>query len=145
LICYFYFFLTFDIFLFGGAVPDASFYEEFAVEWLAAWNTHDLERILALYEESFEFSSPVLARVNPSSGGKLVGKQAARVYWSKGLAARPDLHFEHIVSLHGVQSMVIHYKGLGGKLCAEFFAFSGNGKIAISHAHEYTAKAALEG
>lgn len=113
-----------------------SFYEEFTTQWLAAWNAHDMERILALYEDAFEFSSPVLARVSPASGGKLVGKEAARAYWSKGLAMRPDLHFEHIASLHGVHSMVIHYRGLGGKLCAEFFAFSDSGKVAISHAHE---------
>jgi len=113
-----------------------SFYKEFTTLWLAAWNAHDIERILALYEDAFEFSSPVLAGVSPASGGKLIGKEAARAYWSKGLAMRPDLHFEHIASLHGVQSMVIHYRGLGGKLCAEFFAFSGDGKVAVSHAHE---------
>jgi ketosteroid isomerase-like protein len=27
----------------------------FAKEWLDAWNAHDLERILALYEQEFEF------------------------------------------------------------------------------------------
>ncbi len=111
------------------------FIEEFAREWIAAWNSHDIERILAHYEEAFEFSSPVLAKVSPVSGGKLTGKAAARAYWSKGLAARPDLHFETVTVLKGVQSAVIYYTGLGGKLCAEFFVFGASGKVASSHAH----------
>jgi hypothetical protein len=113
-----------------------SFYEEFAAQWLAAWNAHDLDRILSHYDESFEFSSPVLAKVKPASSGRLVGKEAARTYWSRAFSAYPDLHFEPITSLKGVQSMVIHYKGLSGKLCAEFFVFSDNGKVIASHAHE---------
>jgi len=112
-----------------------TFIEEFATEWIASWNSHDIERILAHYDEAFEFSSPVLAKFSSVSGGTLTGKAAARVYWSKGLAARPDLHFELVTVLKGVQSAVIYYAGLGGKLCAEFFVFGTNGKVASSHAH----------
>lgn len=112
-----------------------TFIEEFAVEWIASWNSHDIERILAHYEEAFEFSSPVLEKVNPASGGKLIGKVDARAYWSRGLEARPDLRFETVTVLKGVQSAVIYYKGLGGKLCAEYFAFGATGKVVSSHAH----------
>ncbi len=111
------------------------FIDEFAAEWIASWNSHDIERILSHYEETFELSSPVLEKVSPASGGKLIGKDAARAYWSKGLAARPDLHFEPVTVFKGVQSAVIYYTGLGGKLCAEFFEFGASGKVASSHAH----------
>ena len=114
---------------------DDTFYEKFATEWIASWNSHDLGRILSHYDEQFEFSSPVLAKVSPSCGGKLVGIEAARAYWSKGLAARPDLHFEAATLLKGVNSAVIYYKGLGGKMCAEFFVFGKDGKVVASHAH----------
>lgn len=113
---------------------DDKFYEHFAIEWICSWNSHDIERILSHYDESFEFSSPVLANVDPMSGGKLKGIEAARVYWSKGLSARPDLHFELITVLKGVKSFVIYYRGLGGKLCAEFFIFDEDGKVVSSHA-----------
>jgi hypothetical protein len=119
----------------GGVMYDDKFYETFAAEWTASWNSHDMERILSHYDETFEFSSPVLARVNPASGGKLKGKAAAHAYWSKGLAARPDLHFEPITLLKGVESLVIYYKGLGGSLCAEFFVFNSRGNVIRSHAH----------
>lgn len=114
---------------------DNKFYEEFAAEWIEAWNSHDIERIMAHYDESLRFSSPKLAQLIPSSGGKLHSKEAVRSYWVKALAAQPDLHFESIAVLKGVESVVIHYKGVGGTLCAEFFAFNESGMVVESHAH----------
>jgi hypothetical protein len=114
---------------------DSSFHEAFAQEWIEAWNSHDMKRILSHYDASFEFSSPVLARFIPGSGGRLKGTEAVGAYWSKALAAWPELHFQLIAVLKGVDSVVIHYKGLGGRLCAEFFVFGDNGLVVESHAH----------
>jgi hypothetical protein len=114
---------------------DSKFYEVFAAKWIEAWNSHDIERIMSHYEESLKFSSPKLSKLIPSSGGKLTGKEAVRSYWCKALAAQPELHFEFIALLKGVESAVIHYKGVGGKLCAEFFVFAENGMVLESHAH----------
>jgi ketosteroid isomerase-like protein len=114
---------------------DKEFFEEFATAWIDAWNSHDLPRILSHYEESLAFTSPVLAKLIPDSGGQLNSRQALSAYWSKALAALPDLHFELIAVLKGVDSAVIHYKGHTGKLCAEFFVFSANGLVVESHAH----------
>lgn len=108
----------------------------FAMEWLAAWNAHDLERILELYEPEFELSSPVLAKRVPQSLGHLRGKAAARSYWSAAFAPGVNLRFEHIATHVGVGSLVIHYRGLRGNLCAEFFEFGPSGKVSRSHAHE---------
>jgi len=108
----------------------------FAKDWLAAWNAHDLERVLELYEPEFEFSSPILAKRIPQSHGRLRGKAAARAYWSAAFSPGINLHFEHVATLLGVGSLVVHYKGLRGKLCAEFFEFSPSGKVIRSHAHE---------
>jgi hypothetical protein len=114
---------------------DSKFYEKFATEWIAAWNSHDIERIMSHYDESLKFSSPKLAAFIPSSGGKLNGREAVRSYWVRALAAQPGLHFELVAVLKGVESVVIHYKGTGGKLCAEFFVFSEDGSVVESHAH----------
>lgn len=116
-------------------MQDSKFYEKFAAEWIAAWNSHDIERIMSHYDESLKFSSPKLATFISSSGGKLHGKEAVRSYWVKALAAQPGLHFDLVAVLKGVESVVISYKGLGGKLCAEFFVFSENGSVVESHAH----------
>ena len=114
---------------------DEEFYEKFAAAWIEAWNSHDLHRILSHYEDSLVFTSPVLVKLMPESGGKLHSKKALGAYWSKALAAVPDLYFEPIAVLKGVDSAVIHYKGHGSKLCAEFFVFSANGLVVESHAH----------
>lgn len=111
-------------------------FQGFAEEWLAAWNAHDLARILELYEPGFEFSSPVLAKRQPESGGRLQGRAAAQAYWSAAFAPGVNLRFEHVATLVGVNSLVIHYRGLRGKLCAEFFEFGASGKVCRSHAHE---------
>lgn len=108
----------------------------FAQAWLDAWNAHDLDRVLALYEADFEFSSPVLAKRDPASGGCLRGVDAARSYWAAAFVPTVNLHFQLLATFYGVNSVVIHYKGLRGKLCAEFFEFSVSGKVRRSHAHE---------
>jgi ketosteroid isomerase-like protein len=40
------------------------FAERFAKEWVAAWNAHDLDRVLSHYEDDFEMPSPII----PSCG-----------------------------------------------------------------------------
>jgi hypothetical protein len=111
------------------------FGQAFLVEWIEAWNQHDLERILSHYTEDFRFSSPVLARVLPDSQGHLVGKVAARQYWSMAFERVPDLHFSPVKLLQGVDSLVIYYQGVGGKFCAEYFVFNAEGLVCESHAH----------
>lgn len=39
---------------------DSNRAQEFAAEWIAAWNSHDLERILSHYAEDFEMASPLI-------------------------------------------------------------------------------------
>ena len=35
-------------------------HQEFAKEWIDAWNSHDLDRILAHYAEDIEISTPMI-------------------------------------------------------------------------------------
>jgi hypothetical protein len=116
------------------------FAQAFAAEWIEAWNSHDLERILAHYAESFQFSSPFIATLANEPSGALIGREAARAYWSKALARRPDLHFELTTLFVGVSSIVIHYHRHDGKYGAEHFEFEPGGKVVRSSAH-YTEQA----
>ena len=63
----------------------------FAHEWIEAWNSHDLERIMSHYTDDFEMSSPFIIELMGEPGGKLRGKASIRPYWEKGLAAQPPL------------------------------------------------------
>ena len=106
----------------------------FAGEWLAAWNAHDMERILAHYTEDFEMSSPVIVDLMGEPSGTLRGKPAVRDYWTKALARSPALHFELIDAYAGAASVVIHYKGPRGP-SAEVFWFDAGGKVYRAAAH----------
>ena len=45
-------------------VIDLEWARTLATEWVAAWNSHDLERILAHYAHDVVFSSPLPDRTN---------------------------------------------------------------------------------
>lgn len=109
--------------------------EHFAKEWLDAWNSHDLDRILSHYSDDFEMTSPVITVVTGHPGGKLKGKAAVRAYWAKALSLFPDLQFTHICTLQGIRSVVIHYYGTTGNRVAEVFSFNDDGLVYQAHAH----------
>lgn len=114
---------------------DRNFAATFATEWISAWNSHDLDRILSHYAEDFQFTSPFIPSVVGEPSGILIGKEAVRSYWSAALERRPDLHFELIRLLVGVRSLVICYNRHDGKTGAEHFEFDEGGKVIRSSAH----------
>jgi hypothetical protein len=64
----------------------------------------------------------------------LQGKEAVGSYWAKALQLIPDLHFELITTLVGVNSITLYYKGARG-LSAEVFHFNQDGKVTRAYAH----------
>jgi ketosteroid isomerase-like protein len=78
--------------------PD--FARRFAQEWIDAWNSHSLDRVLALYDDTVVLSSPV-ALQRLGGDGTLRGKPALRDYFSRGLQSLPDLRFDLIEVLWG--------------------------------------------
>ena len=113
---------------------EKGFAEHFANEWIAAWNSHDLDRILSHYEDDFEMSSPVIPALGGEPSGKLRGKTAVGAYWAKALQKAPPLRFELLTALAGVDSVAVYYKGHRG-LSAEVLHFSPGGKVRAAFAH----------
>jgi ketosteroid isomerase-like protein len=111
------------------------FAEQFAKEWIEAWNSHDLDRILSHYSKDFQLSSPFIAQVIGEPSGTLKGIAAVREYWRVALARRSDLHFELVSLLVGVASIVIVYDRHDGRLGAEYFEFEESGMVIRSSAH----------
>jgi len=110
------------------------FANKFSLEWVEAWNEHDLDKIMTHYAEAFEMTSPVIKQIMNEPTGKIKGKKEIRAYWEKALKMNPNLHFEIIKSFSGANSVVIHYKGHRG-LSAETFFFNSEGKVISAHAH----------
>lgn len=101
---------------------------EFAQSWIDAWNRHDLDAVLAHFSDDFEFSSPFVQTFADESSGRLIGKEAVRAYWQIGLSRLPNLHFELVDVLVGVDCLAILYRGHRG-LSAEVLQFDRNGLV----------------
>jgi hypothetical protein len=97
------------------------FAAHFARDWIEAWNSHDLERILSHYDDGFVMSSPRIAVVAGEPSGVLQGKAAIGAYWKKALALAPELHFELIATFVGADCVVVHYRGVRGPAAEVFF------------------------
>jgi SnoaL-like domain len=113
---------------------DKAFADHFAVDWIASWNSHDLDRILSHYIDDFEMTSPVIIKVAQEPSGTLKGKENIGAYWAKALQLVPDLHFELVTTLIGVNSITLYYQGVRG-LSAEVFYFNQDGKVTKAYAH----------
>ena len=118
-----------------------AFAEHFANDWIASWNSHDLQRILSHYADDFEMTSPVIIQLANEANGMLRGKAAVGGYWAKALQLIPDLHFELITALVGVNSITLYYRGARGRLAAEVFHFNREQKVIKAFAHYSLLKA----
>lgn len=107
----------------------------FAHEWLNAWNTHDLEAILEHYAEEVVFYSPFIQKINNDPSGRIQGKEGLRAYFGKALQVYTDLHFELYHVLEGVRSVVLYYKSVGNRLAAEMMLLNEAGKVVEVKAH----------
>src|ERR1700689_5345653 len=86
----------------------ASFAREFAQDWVDAWNSHDLERILTPSDDEVLLVSPVALKLL-SGDGTVRGKAALRDYFLRGLESFPDLRFDLIDALWGSEANLDYY------------------------------------
>ena len=96
----------------------------FAEDWIAAWNAHDLDRILAHYAPDVTFLSPLAQK--RVGNGRVEGLAALRSYWSGALAAQPVLT--------GHACLTVLYRNHRGQSAAETFEFRSDGKVVRSFA-----------
>ena len=102
---------------------------EFAEQWVAAWNSHDLEKIMTHYEEDVELISPAAAQILKDPNGRVVGKDALRNYFKKGLETYPNLEFTLKDTLLGLHSIVLYYINQKGTCTGEYMEISPKGKV----------------
>jgi hypothetical protein len=107
----------------------------FAQDWVDAWNAHDLDRVLAHYTDDFQMSSPFIVAFAGEPSGTLKGKPEVRAYWQTALTRIPDLHFELLGVFTCVNSIVVYYKAVLGKLATEVFFLGDDGRAYKALAH----------
>lgn len=112
---------------------DPAWVESFTTEWVQAWNTHDLDRLLSHFRDDVVFTSPVGDQVIPGSGGVFEGVGALRAYWQRGLELIPDLQFEIVDVYAGIRSVVIRYRNQRDVTVAEVLVFDEQRQVLQGH------------
>jgi ketosteroid isomerase-like protein len=100
-----------------------------AREWIAAWNSRDLELVLALYAEDSEMTSALIPALGFDASGTVHGKQSLRAYWSKALERVPNLHFTLIDTFVSPDSVVVLYQNERGNRICEYLRLDASGRI----------------
>lgn len=105
--------------------------DEFAARWFAAWNSHDLDAIVACYDPAIEHSSPFIKRYNDAVGRgdepSVRGIPDLRGYFGRALERNPSLRFEPKHVATGLESAILIYRRHShdtppeGELSAEIF------------------------
>jgi limonene-1,2-epoxide hydrolase len=65
-----------------------------ATKWFAAFNEHNLENLLSLYDDDAQHYSPKLKIRQPETRGLIQGKNALRAWWKDAFDRLPTLKYE---------------------------------------------------
>jgi hypothetical protein len=108
---------------------DADSAQQFAREWVKAWNDHDLAAILSHYAEDVVFHSPRIRAVTGRDVDFVTGKAELRSYWGAALERLRNLYFEIDQVLPGSNALTILYTNERSQHVAETFVFNAAGKV----------------
>ncbi len=62
--------------------------------WFEAFNNHNLEKLLSLYDDEAAHFSPKLKIRQPETKGYVTGKEALRTWWQDSFDRLPTLHYK---------------------------------------------------
>ena len=68
--------------------------QSIAFKWFDAFNAHNLELLLSLYDDDATHFSPKLKIRKPETKGFVSGKQALREWWQDAFDRLPSLHYK---------------------------------------------------
>ena len=97
--------------------------QQLGEDWVAAWNAHDLEAIMALYAPDVVFQTPTAIATLGIPDGRIEGLKALREHFARGLARLPDLRFDLDRIYVGVRSLAITYRWADGTPVAELHEY----------------------
>jgi len=109
--------------------------DNFVTEWLAAWNSHDVERITSHYHDEVDYHSPFVARL-ADDRDHLHGKKEVRDYVTSALTRFPQLQLGPIVTVApGNGSVAAVYRSVDGLLAVETLILNGDGLVTCARCH----------
>lgn len=79
--------------------------EAIAKKWFEAFNSHNLDDLLYLYDETATHFSPKLKIRKPETNGLIKGKSELKIWWKDAFDRLPTLYYE-VTSLTSNKSRV---------------------------------------
>ncbi|MCW5829353.1 MAG: nuclear transport factor 2 family protein [Deltaproteobacteria bacterium] len=108
--------------------PSIGKLRESARQWIDAWNRRDLDGILEHYADNVRICSPMVTVRTGSPDGWLHGKANLRDYFAMGLR-KPDIRFELIDVLIGINAVTVVYRRENGAMVADCSELDAHGRI----------------
>lgn len=112
--------------------------KDIAQQWFAAFNTHQLEQLLNLYDDDAAHYSPKLKIRQPETNGLVRGKAALRAWWKDAFDRLPDLYYQQTSLTANNERAFLEYirkvPGEADMLVAEVLEIQG-GKIIASRVY----------
>jgi hypothetical protein len=105
--------------------------EKFVHDWLEAFNTHNIDAILDHYADDIRFYSPLIPLLKFNEEGVIENKTDLKKYFERGLTTYPDLHFKLHNFFVGINTVVIHYTSVGGRVAVEVFQLNDVNKAVL--------------
>ena len=68
--------------------------QSIAFKWFDAFNAHNIEQLLSLYDDHAEHFSPKLKIRKPETNGFVRGKAEMREWWQDAFNRMPDLQYK---------------------------------------------------
>jgi ketosteroid isomerase-like protein len=103
--------------------------DRLAAEWVEAWNSHDLDAIMALYSPEVVFQTPTVIDTLGIPDGLVSGAERLREHFARGLERLADLRFELESVYVGVRSLAIAYRWADGTPVCELHEYDGQERI----------------
>src|SRR5688572_26293436 len=67
-----------------------------AKKWMKGFNEHNVEDILALYDDNAQHFSPKLKQRKPETRGLIIGKDQMRSWWTDAFERLPTLKYDPV-------------------------------------------------
>jgi hypothetical protein len=85
-----------------------------ADQWLAGWNAHDLDAVMACYADDVEFAAPTVVTRWARPDGRLSGKVELRRHFERGMHLAPELTFTEEAFLTSPGGYALFYRRENG-------------------------------
>lgn len=104
----------------------------FAATWIADWNAHDVEKILAHYDEDVVFHSPKVALRTKGEKTFFTSREELRPYFSFAFQIRPHLRFTLLNICQDRRGLALIYQDETGATATELMDVNEQGQVAFA-------------